>query len=101
MPPVFCACAITCKRQRGLARRFRAVNLDHAAARHAADAERVVDADRAGGDGLDGANPTLLAQAHDRAFAELLFDLADGQLEGLDAFFDVVAFGRHGAPWRV
>ena len=41
------------QRQRRLARRFRAEDLDDAAARHAADAERVVDADRAGGDGVD------------------------------------------------
>ena len=41
------------QRERGLARRFRAVDLDHAAARQAADAERDVQAERAGGDDLD------------------------------------------------
>ena len=86
------------QRQRRLARRLRSVDLDHAAARHAADAQGVVDADRAGGDGLDRRDAALLAQAHDRAFAELLLDLADGQVEGLQAVFDVVAFRRHGAP---
>ena len=46
-------------------------------------------------DRLDGA---LLAQPHDRALAELLFDLADGQFDGLGAFLLVVTFKRHGAP---
>jgi hypothetical protein len=39
--------------QRGLAGGLRAVDLDHPAARQAADAERDVEAERAGGDGLD------------------------------------------------
>ena len=37
----------------GLAGGLRAVDLDDAAARHAADAERDVEGDGAGGDGLD------------------------------------------------
>ena len=41
------------QRQRRLAGRLRSEDLDDAAARHAADAERVVDADGAGGDGVD------------------------------------------------
>ena len=41
------------QRQRGLARRFRPVDLDHAAARQAADAERDVEPERAGRDDLD------------------------------------------------
>ena len=41
------------QRQRGLARRLGAVDLDDAAARQAADAERDVERDRAGRDGLD------------------------------------------------
>jgi hypothetical protein len=45
------------QRQRGLARRFRAVDLDHAAARQAADAQRDVQAQRAGGDDLDVLRP--------------------------------------------
>ena len=73
------------QRERGLARRLRPEDLDDAAARHAADAERVVDADRAGRDRFDRLNRALLAQAHDRAFAELLFDLADGQFDRLEA----------------
>ena len=40
------------QRERGLARRFRPEHLDDAAAREAADAQGVVDADRPGGDGV-------------------------------------------------
>ena len=50
-----------------------------------------------------GLNGALLAEAHDRALAELLLDLADGQFDGLDAFLLVVAIRRHDAPsegWR-
>ena len=74
------------QRQRRLARRLGPEDLDDAAARHAADAKRVVDADGAGRNGVDRLDGALLAEAHDRALAELLFDLADGQLDGLDAF---------------
>jgi hypothetical protein len=41
------------QRQRGLARAFRPVDLDDPAARQAADAERDVEPERAGGDHLD------------------------------------------------
>ena len=44
------------------------------------------------GDGVDRLDGALLAQAHDRALAELLLDLADGQLDGLDAFAVVTFF---------
>ena len=53
---------------------------------HAADAEGIIEADRPGGDGGNGGDGVFLAQAHDRAFAELLLDLADGHLDGLEAF---------------
>ena len=53
VPPSFWMLAMTCERERGLAGRFRAVDLDHAAARQPADAERHVEAERAGGDHLD------------------------------------------------
>ena len=64
------------QRQRGLAGGLRPVDLDHAAARQAADAERDIEAQRAGGDDLDIVAWPRIAQAHDRALAELLFDLA-------------------------
>ena len=61
-----------------------------AAAGQAADAERVVDADGAGGNGLDRGNGAALPEAHDRALAELLFNLADGDVDGFGAFLQVV-----------
>src|SRR5205807_313496 len=57
-------------------------DFDDAAARHAANAEREIDADGAGRNGFDRLNGALLSEAHDRAFAELLLDLADGQFDG-------------------
>ena len=39
---------------------------------------------------VDGGDGALLAEAHDRALAELLFDLADGHVDGLDAFLSFV-----------
>ncbi len=62
------------ERQGGLARGFRAVNFDHAAARQAADAERDVQAERAGGHRLD-LDLALGAQLHHRALAESPIDL--------------------------
>ena len=53
MPPQLLHFGDDLQRQRGLARRLRAVDLDDAPARQAADAERDVEAERAGGDGLD------------------------------------------------
>ena len=81
------------QRERRLARRFRAEDLDDAPARHAADSEGIIEADRPGGDGRDGGHGILLAQAHDRALAELFLDLADGHLDGLEAF--AVVLWRH------
>ncbi len=76
--------------QRGLAGRFRPEDLDDATARQAADAERVVDADRAGRDGFHGRDGVALPEAHDGALAKLLLDLADGHVEGLDPFLSFV-----------
>ena len=81
------------QRERGLAARLRAVDLDDAAARQAADAERDVEAERAGGDDFDVFDHLAFAQAHDRALAELLFDLGQRGLQGL-GFFGVEAGGR-------
>ena len=68
--------------QRRLAAGLRAVDLDDAAAREAADAEGNVEGDGAGRDDLDG-GAALVAEAHDRALAELALDLGEGGLEGL------------------
>ena len=86
------------QRQRGLARRFRPVDLDHAALGQAADAQRDVQAERAGGDDLDVLDHLAFAQPHDRALAELLLDLRQCRLQGL-GFFGVEGFDGcvHGA----
>ena len=70
------------QRQRGLARRLRAVDLDDAAARQPAAAERDIERDRAGGDDLDRLHLASV-EAHDRARAELLVNRADGLRDGL------------------
>ena len=87
------------QRERRLAGRLRPEDLDHPAARNAADAERVVDADRAGRNDVDRLDRAFLAQPHDRALAELFFDLADGQIDGLHPFAidPIVSFKR----WHV
>ena len=82
------------ERQRRLARRFRAEHFDDAAAGNAADAERVVEADRAGRDRGHLRDDLVAAEAHDRALAELLFDLADGQFDGLRALAVVTVVVR-------
>ena len=70
------------QRQRGLAGRFRAVDLNDPPLRHAADAERGVERQRAGRDGVD-LQIRAVAQAHDRALAEVFLDLPDGGIERL------------------
>ena len=59
--------------------RFRTVQLRDAAARHAADAEGDVEGQRARGDSLD-LEVVLLAEAHDGAASELLFNRPDGEV---------------------
>ena len=76
VPPTFCSSAIDLQRERRLARRLRAVDLDDSAARQAADAESDVEPERAGRHRFDVARRDRVAEAHDRAFAELLFDLS-------------------------
>ena len=48
--------------------------------------EGIVDADRAGRNHLDRGDDVVLAKAHDRALAELLFNLSDGDVERLQPF---------------
>ena len=64
----------------GLAGRLRPVDLDDAAAGQAADAEREIDREGAGGERVD-FHPGVAAQPHDRAFAELLRDGRDSELD--------------------
>ena len=69
------------KRQSRLARGFRPVDLDDAAARQAADAQRDVEAERAGRHRADLDRVLVLAEAHDRALAERPLDLAERGVE--------------------
>jgi len=87
--------------QRGLAGGLRAVDLDHPAARQAADAQRNVEAQGAGGDHLDVLDHLALAQAHDGALAELLLDLGQRHLQGLGFFAVGGAMALTGASMKV
>lgn len=60
--------------QRGFTGRFGAVDLNDTAAGHAADAQRQIEAQAAGGDGVD-LHRDVGAQLHDGTLTELLFDL--------------------------
>ena len=74
----------------GFTGRLGTEDLDDAAAGKAANAERIVDADGAGGDRLHRCDSATLAEAHDGTFAELLFNLAYGDVDGAGAFLEVV-----------
>ena len=79
-PPVFCDFGDDVERQRRFTRGFRPVNLDHPAARQAADAERDVEAQRTGRYRV-GLEHLALAELHDRAFAEGAVDLRQRRLQ--------------------
>src|SRR5690606_7890909 len=64
----------------------RAVHLDDAPTRQAADAERHVERDRPRRDDLHGC-PGPVPQPHDRSLAEVAIDLGEGRFEGLLAVF--------------
>jgi hypothetical protein len=68
-----------------LPRGLRAEDLDDAPAGQAADAEREVEGQRTGRDGLD-LHVEVVAHAHDRALAELLLDLSQRGVERLLPF---------------
>src|SRR5512140_265958 len=67
----------------GFARGFGAVDLDHPAAGHAADAERDVESERASRNGLHVFDNSALAELHDRAFTELFLDLTYREVDCL------------------
>src|SRR6185369_14979797 len=69
------------ERQRGLAGGLRPEDLDHPPARDAPDAERDVEAERARRQRRHLVGEPVLAELHDGALAELLLDLADGQID--------------------
>ena len=68
------------QRQRRLARRLRAVDLDDAAARDAADTERDVKGQRAGRDDVDVLS-LHVAETHDRSLSVGAFDLPECRLQ--------------------
>src|SRR4051794_761050 len=71
------------ERQSGLARTFRAVDLDDTALRHAADAESDVEPERPGGDRRHSRYLAAAAELHDRALAEGAFDLRQSGIKRL------------------
>ena len=74
------------QRQRGFARRLRAIDLNHAAAWQTANAQRNVKPERAGGDHLNILDHLALTQAHDGAFAKLFLDLRECDLQRFGFF---------------
>src|SRR5262249_23257822 len=62
--------------------RFRAVDLDDAAARQAADPERDIQSERTRGNDLHVHRLHVLAEPHDRALAETALDLRQRGIEG-------------------
>ena len=79
--------------QRGLARRLGPEDLDDAAAGDAADAQRVVDADRSGRD-AGHRGDRALPEPHDGALAELFLDLAHRHVDGLVALAQIPFLGH-------
>ena len=88
--------------QGGLARAFRPVDLDHPPLGQAADAQRHVEAERAGGDRLDLDDLALVAQLHHRALAEGPVDLGQRRFQRplLVAVFLAHELQRHVAHLR-
>jgi hypothetical protein len=82
------------QRQRGLAGRFGTIDLDHAPARQATDAECDIEADGTARNRLDIFRGTGIAHAHDGTLAELFLDLAERLSERLFAIL------IHGFPYR-
>ena len=80
------------EREGGLAGGLGAVDLDDAAAGHAADAEGQVQRQRAGGDRLD-IERDIVAQAHDGALAVVALEAGDDGIEGLFLFLRGAFYG--------
>ena len=72
------------ERERRLARRLGAEDLDDATARDAADADGRVERERGRRDGRD-VDHLFVAEAHDRTLAEFLFDVRERRLDRLAA----------------
>jgi RecA/RadA recombinase len=87
------------QRQRGLARAFRAVDFNDAAARQSADAECYIEAERTGRDDVGLSRGFARTELHDGALAERAFDLTEGRVECLllihGTFNQTQGCGRH------
>ena len=81
------------QRERRFAGGFRTVNFNDAPLGHAADAERGVQRQGACGNGVYD-QLRLIAQTHDRALAEILFDLLQRRIERLALFSQSSRVGR-------
>ena len=74
----------------GFTRGLGAINLDDAAARQTADAERDIESNRTGGNNRNGW-PLVRAESHDRPFSKLAINLRESRLKG---FFAVCGCGH-------
>ena len=88
------------QRERGLARRFRAEDLDDAAARQSADAERDIEPQRSCGNRLHLHRMLVLSEPHDGAFAEIPLDLTQRRFEGFLLVHVIVIPFDH-PEWRL
>ncbi len=79
------------QRQRGFARGLRAEYFNDSAARNAADPERNIKSQRTGRNRIHLVGRAGVAQAHDRAFAKLFFDLTQ---RGRESFFAILFHGH-------
>ena len=73
------------QRQCGLARAFWTIDLDDPSTRHATHAKGQIQSQGSGGNGRNIRHDGLVAQAHDRAFSELLFNGRDSEAKCLNA----------------
>ena len=83
------------QRQRGLTAGLRAVHLHDAPTGHTAHAQRHIQAQAAGGDGIH-LHGGVVAQLHDGTLAELLFDLGQGRGQRILFGFRAGFFGGRG-----
>src|SRR6056297_4234423 len=82
-PALFLLLGHAMQREGGLARAFRPINLDHPSLWDTTDSERDIEPNRPGGGRLDICDRIVAAHLHDRALAELPFDLGEGAVERL------------------
>ena len=91
VPPWLCAEAMMASVSVVLPEDSGSEDFDDAAARNAADAERDIKTQRTGGDRIHLVGGAGIAQAHDRTFAKLFFDLAQ---RGCESFLAILFHGE-------